>query len=128
MHKKYSIEVPIYSSSIDHLIELNKRKDIDIVMYGGVPNSPLNGGRFNLVLDGLFIWNRFRLRLTGKQISKALSSFYNTVTKENQNGIPFRVAFTNLFISPEELNEENIASAHWAFPACRARFSCGVPT
>jgi len=113
MNKKYSIEVPIYSSSIKHLIELNQLEDIDIVMYGGVPNSPLNGGRLNLVLDGLFIWNRFFLRLTKKQLSKALSNFYSTITKANQNGIPFRIAYTNMFISHEELNEENLYSVKW---------------
>jgi hypothetical protein len=113
MNKKYLIEVPIYSSSIKHLIELNQLEDIDIVMYGGVPNSPLNGGRLNLFLDELFIWNRLFFRLTKKQLSKALSNFYNIVTKANQNSIPFRIAYTNMFISQEELNEENLYPVKW---------------
>ncbi|OGX18792.1 MAG: hypothetical protein A3K83_02520 [Omnitrophica WOR_2 bacterium RBG_13_44_8b] len=113
MNKKYAIEVPIYSSSIEHLIELNRLEDIDIVMYGGVPNSVLNGGRLNLFLDGLFIWNRLLFSLTKKQLSKALSKFYNAVTKANQNGIPFRIAFTNMFVSQEELNEENLYPVKW---------------
>lgn len=113
MNKKYLIEVPIYSSSIEHLIELNQLEDIDIVMYGGVPNSPLNGGRLNVFLDELFIWPRFFLRLTKKQLSKALSNFYNIVAKANQNSIPFRIAYTNMLISHEELNEENLYPVKW---------------
>jgi len=113
MNKKYSIEVPIYSSPMEHLIKLNRLEDIDIVMYGGVPDSPFNGGRVNSTLDGLFIWNRFSLRLTKNQLSKALASFYNTIREANQNGISFRVAFTNMFISRQELNKENLYPLKW---------------
>ena len=113
MNKKYSIEVPIYSCPMEHLIKLNQLEDIDIVMYGGVPNSPFNGGRVNSTLDGLFIWNRFSLRLTENQLSKVLASFYNIITKANQNGISFRVAFTNMFISRRELNKENLYPLKW---------------
>ncbi|MFH0940925.1 MAG: hypothetical protein V1840_03625 [Candidatus Omnitrophota bacterium] len=108
MNKKYSIEVPIYSSPIEHLAKLNRLEDIDIVLYGGAPNSPLNGGRFNYVLDGLFLWDRPFFALTKRQLSRVFAKFYETLTKANQNGISFRLAYTNMFISQEELNEENL--------------------
>jgi hypothetical protein len=119
MNKKYTIEVPIYSSPIEHLIELNQLKDIGIVMYGGFPNSPLNGGRYNYNLDGLFIWDRLFYRLTKKQLSKALSSFYKTVTKANENNIPFLFAFTNMFVSDEESNDENLYPVKWLVESSR---------
>ncbi|MCX5681497.1 MAG: hypothetical protein NT079_04380, partial [Candidatus Omnitrophica bacterium] len=107
MNKQYTIEVPIYSSPLEHLIELNRLKDINIAMYGGVPNSPLNGGRYNHSLDGLFLWDKLSFSVTKNQLSRALSNFYKTLTKANQNNIPFRLAYTNMFICNEELNEEN---------------------
>jgi len=113
MNKKYSIEVPIYSSPIEYLIKLNQLKDIAIVMYGGVPNSPLNGGRNNFTLDKLSLYDRFFFSLTKKQLSRALSKFYETLAKANQNGISFRLAYTNMFISNEELNEENLYPVNW---------------
>ncbi|OIO35941.1 MAG: hypothetical protein AUJ74_04460 [Candidatus Omnitrophica bacterium CG1_02_44_16] len=113
MRKKYSIEVPLYSSSIGHLAKLNRLADIEIVLYGGAPNSPLNGGRFNYVLDGLFLWNRFFFSLTKGQLARAIAKFYETLAKANQNGISFRLAFTNMFVSPEELNVENLYPVKW---------------
>ena len=108
MRKKYSIEVPIYSSSVGHLAKLNRLDDVEIVLYGGAPNSPLNGGRFNYVLDGLFLWNRIFFSLTKKQLARVSDKFYETLTQANQNNISFRLAFTNMFVAREELNEENL--------------------
>jgi hypothetical protein len=108
MNKKYSIEVPAYSAPIDHLIKINRLKEIEIVLYGGVPNSPLNGGRFNYNLDGVLIWNRFLFSLTEKQFKKTLAFLYETITKANQGNISFRIAFTNMFVSDKELNSENL--------------------
>jgi hypothetical protein len=113
MRKKYSIEVPIYSSTVEHLAKLNRLEDIDIVLYGGAPNSPLNGGRFNYVLDGLFLWNKPFFALTKSQLSRVLVKFYETLDKANQNGISFRLAFTNMFVNQEELNEENLYPVKW---------------
>ncbi|MFH1397379.1 MAG: hypothetical protein ABIH27_02360 [Candidatus Omnitrophota bacterium] len=113
MNKKYSIEVPIYSCPIKHLSELNQLEDISIVIYAGVPNSPLNGGRFNYILDGIFLWDRLLFRLTKRQLSRVLSKFYETLTKANQNSIPFFIAYTNMFISNEELNEDNLYPVKW---------------
>lgn len=108
MTKKYTIEVPIYSSPIEHLIGLNRLDDIEIVVYGGVPNSPLNGGRPNFSLDGLFLWNRLFFSLSKNQLAKALAHFYNVLEKANKNGISFRIVFTNMFVEDKELNEENL--------------------
>ena len=111
--KKYILEVPFYASPIEHLIELNRLQDIQIVIFGGVPDSPLNGGRFNYALDRFFLWNRLFLNVTKKQLSKVLSNFYTVVTKANRNGIPFLLAFTNMFVSREELNEKNLRPLAW---------------
>jgi len=108
MNKKYTIEVPIYSNPIERLIKHNQRDSINIVMYGGVPDSPLNGGRVNYGLDGLQLGNRFFLRLSKKQLDKASDLFYKTVGIANQNKLPFLIAYTNLFVSEDELNEGNL--------------------
>lgn len=108
MHKRFSIELPIYSNSIEHLAEIAQAGDIDIVVYGGVPNSPLNGGRLNFSLDGFLLNDKVSLKLSKKQLSKVLTSFYETVAKVNQSRISFRYALTNMYVSPEELNDENL--------------------
>lgn len=108
MRQRYLVEVPIYSKPVPYLAKLNCLDKIRMVVYGGVPDSPLNGGRFNYTLDGLFFWNRLFFRLTPKQRSCAIDRFYQTVSQVNQAGIPFLVAFTNMFVSPAELSEENL--------------------
>ncbi len=111
--KEYTIEVPIYSNPVKHLIKLNRLKGINSIMYGGAPDSPLNGGRLNYSLDGLFIWNRFSFGLSKRQLAGVSTKFYKTVAKANENGIPFFLAFTNMFVSPQELNEENLYPVKW---------------
>ncbi|MFA5315016.1 MAG: hypothetical protein WC409_03635 [Candidatus Omnitrophota bacterium] len=111
--KKYTVEVPIYASPVEHLIELNRPENIQIVMFGGFPNSPLNGGRFNYGLDGFFLWNRLFFNLTKGQLAKLSANFYLTVEEANRGGIPFYIAFTNMFVSQEELNEENLSAVAW---------------
>ena len=91
MHKNFKIEVPIYSTPLDHLIRINQQENISIILYGGVPNSPLNGGRFNYGMDSLSIRDRFFLQLSEEQLSKALSEFYKTITQANENNIPFLI-------------------------------------
>jgi hypothetical protein len=117
MNKKFSIEVPIYSNSVEYLAEVNKHEDIDIVMYGGVPNSPLNGGRANYCLDGFFLWNRFFFRLSKKQLERVWARFYETLTMANQSGISFRAALTNMFVSREECCDENLSLVAWLVEA-----------
>jgi hypothetical protein len=106
--KKYTIEAPIYSDSMECFAEVNRIDNIGVILYGGVPDSPLNGGRPNFMLDGIFLFDRLFLRLTRKQLSKLTSRFYDTVTSANQNNIPFFVTLTNIFIEDEELTEENL--------------------
>lgn len=113
VNKKYSIEVPLYSTPIGLLSRINRREDIAVVVYGGVPNSPLNGGRNNFTLDRLMLYDRFSFGLTKRQLAKALLKFYETVTKLNQNSISFRAAFTNMFVGTEELNDENLYPLEW---------------
>ncbi|MCD4781723.1 MAG: hypothetical protein K8S27_14435 [Candidatus Omnitrophica bacterium] len=113
MKKKYSIEVPIYSNPLEYLIELNQMDSLDIIMYGGVPDSPLNGGRFNYSLDGLFVLDRFLYRVSEKQLAKITRKFYDTITVANQNGISFLIAFTNIFVGQDELTENNICPVKW---------------
>ena len=132
MTKKYSIRVPLYASPIEFLSKINKSENIAISIYGGVPNSPLNGGRYNSGLDGLVLKDRLFLNITQKHLTTALASFYKTIakasqhnitqkhlttalasfyktiTKANQHNISFYIAFTNMFVSQEELNEENL--------------------
>ena len=84
-----------------------------IIIYGGVPDSPLNGGRFNYSLDGFALYNRLGFRLTEKQLAKLLDNFYKTISRANQNGIPALIAYTNLFVSPGELNEKNLGPVRW---------------
>lgn len=108
MNKKYTIEVPIYSSPIEFLSKLNRLDGINIVMYGGVPDSPLNGGRFNYGLYGFQPWNRFFFRLTKKQLEVAKVVFYETIAAANQNNIPFLLAYTNMFVNKDELNDDNL--------------------
>jgi len=113
MKKKYTIEVPLYSCPIDNMIKINKSKKINIIMYGGIPNSPLNGGRFNYSLDGIILWNRFFYRLSRNQFQKVLANFHKMITKANQNNIPILFALTNMFINNEELNEKNLSPIKW---------------
>lgn len=119
MDKKYTIEVPIYSAPIRKLCQINQLKNIRIILYGGVPDSPLNGGRFNYTLDGFFLWDRLFFRLNKKQRTKATTTFYKTVLEANQSGIPFLIAYTNMFVDPHELTEENLFPVHWLAESSR---------
>jgi len=106
--KKYTIEAPLYSAPMESFAKTNRLDNIGVILFGGVPDSPLNGGRSNYMLDWLFLWDRFFLRLTKQQLSRLLSKFYDTITKANQNSIPVLITFSNIFISEEELTEENL--------------------
>ena len=106
--KKYTIEVPFYADSMERFARINQIDNIGVTLYGGIPNSPFNGGRANFMLDGLFLLDRFFMRLRKEQLARLMSKFYDTVTKANQNNIPVCIALTNIFIHDEELTEENL--------------------
>ena len=108
MSRHYIIEVPVNSSPIQHLAKINQMDGINIILYGGIPNSPLNGGRNNFVLDRCLLFGRFLFSISTKQFSTAMKRFYENIDKANSNGIPFFLAVTNMFVSQEELNEENL--------------------
>jgi hypothetical protein len=108
--KTYRIEVPMYAYSIRHLTGLKRRNDnIEIIIYGGVPDSPLNGGRPNFILDGLLLFDRLFFSLNERQLSRLMSKFYRTLEEANKAGIPFFFACTNLFIDENELTEKNLS-------------------
>jgi hypothetical protein len=48
-----TLEVPMYAAPLDELAALREREGLAIILYGGFPDSPLNGGRTNIGLDGL---------------------------------------------------------------------------
>lgn len=113
MKKKYTIEIPLYASPVERVIEIDRSGHIAIVAYAGFPDSPLNGGRNNFMLDWLSLRHRFSLGITKGQLEQAITSFYRTVARLNQNKIPFRLAFTNMFVSPQELCPENLYPVEW---------------
>lgn len=113
MFKKYIIEVPLYSRPVEYLSRINSSEDIGIIVFGGFPDSPFNGGRLNFSLDGLFLWDRMFFRLERKQLERVTAKFYETVAKINELGMSFCAACTNIFVSEEELNEANLYPIQW---------------
>lgn len=108
MKKEYSIRVPVHSTPLDHLGRVQRDEDIKIIVYGGVPDSPLNGGRFNTALNGFVVKDRFLLSITKEQLARATACFFAAMEEANRQHLSFYLAFTNLFISPEELNARNL--------------------
>lgn len=108
MDKKYKIEAPIYSGTMSQFAKINQMDDISLILYGGIPDSPLNGGRPNFALDGIFLFDRTFLRVTEDQISRLREKFFQTTTEANKNNIPVYIAFTNIFVKDEEMTEHNL--------------------
>ena len=108
MKKKYTIEVPVNSSPLSRLIELDRQDDFHIVVYGGIPDSPLNGGRNNFLLDREKFLGRLFFGINKIQLTAAFQRFYANIEKTNAGGIPFYLALTNMFVTKDELIEENL--------------------
>jgi hypothetical protein len=124
----YTVEVPMYSFPLPLLKELKDKGQLRVVLYGSLPNSPLNGGRPNFLLDGVdgaktavgpgvrtadatALLKLAVTTLTGFQPQKldsATTQFYERVEEANAAQIPFWIAATNLFISEAELAPENM--------------------
>ncbi len=121
MPKKYTIEVPLYARPVERLAELNRLDDISIAVFGGFPNASLNGGRLNYSLDGLFLWDRMFFSLSTKQLDRVRAKFYATVARINGYGMSFRLAYTNMFVAQEELNEDNFRPLQWLVDAGEAQ-------
>lgn len=109
MKKKYTIEVPLNSHPIKSLAKLNNNNNIQIYLYGGYPDSPLNGGRFNYTLDNIVIWSKLLFRISKKQLNKVREKFFQNIEQANKNNIPFLLAYTNMFVDDNELNNDNLA-------------------
>jgi hypothetical protein len=105
MSKKYSIEVPLYSYSLNQLDRFNRLPDVAIRVFGGIPDSPLHGGRFNYTLDGQFLWDRFLFRMGRPQLDRVSDKFFRTVRMINAKGIPFHAVLTNLFVEANDLQD-----------------------
>jgi len=113
MSKDFFIEVPLYSRPVEYLAKINRTEDIGIMVYGGIPNSPFNGGRMNSALDGLRLWGRRGFSLSPQQLEYATAKFYKTVSQINGQGMAFCAVSTNIFVSPEELNAPNLNPFQW---------------
>ncbi|MFH0754476.1 MAG: hypothetical protein V2A70_07925 [Candidatus Omnitrophota bacterium] len=119
MPKKYTLEIPLYARPVEQLLKLNQSKHLAISVYGGVPDSPLNGGRNNGMIDGIFMWDRMLFALKRKQLERLTKKFYETVARFNAGGISFRLAYTNLFVEENELNETNLYPIQWLVESSR---------
>jgi len=108
MSKHYTIEVAVNAQPIEHLAKLNGVNGIHISVYGGIPDSPLNGGRNNFLLDNYLVFGRFLFSISTDQLSLALKRFYENIEKANSKGIPYYLALTNMFVSQKELTPENM--------------------
>lgn len=111
--KRYTIEVPLYTNSLARLVEINGAGLIDVLLYGGFPDSPLNGGRSNFALDGLPPGGRAHDRFSEELVERAHQRFYETVRDANLHGIAFLLAYTNMFVDLNELSERNLAVIRW---------------
>ncbi len=108
MDKEFTIEVPMYTYPVNYLMDIQQNTPIHIVLYGGMPNSPLNGGRFNYSIDGFPLRNRILYKITKNQLSQLIKTFNQTIVEVNKNNIPFFITFTNMFIEGTELTSENL--------------------
>ncbi len=113
MPKTYTIEVPLYSRPVEHLARINLSDNISLAVFGGVPDSPLNGGRLNFSLDSLFLWDRMFFSLNQQQLERVTAKFYETVSRINGYGMSFRITYTNMFVDEAELTEKNLKPLEW---------------
>lgn len=98
------VEAPLYSYPLEELLWTKFTAGVEIWLYGGYPDSPLNGGRNNFLLDGRAAGKPF----TETSLAEACAAFWATVEEANRSGIPFLLAFTNLFCTPGELTRANL--------------------
>ena len=120
---RFALEVPLHSYSLQELAAITRRYPIRIDLYGGFPDSPLNGGRPNLVLDGLPRGPGCGTHPSEHAVAQARGMFFQAIEAANRQGIGFLVAFTNMFVEGKELNGENLAPVDWL---ARTGRSCGV--
>jgi hypothetical protein len=113
----YTIEVPYNLEPLDNIIDIHENTNLNIIVYGGYPNSPFNGGRNNFVLDGykpagikdpLEIYTQIFAGNGLHIVTEAKEFFEESVRKVNFNGIAFHIVYTNMFFTENELNKDSI--------------------
>ena len=106
----FTIEVPIFANPLDRVLTARDETGYTFHLYGGFPDSPLNGGRNNFSLDG---WDNPARFLASEAVSDvvrdARAALYREVKAANRAGIPFLLTYTNLYVSPRELTADNLA-------------------
>jgi len=110
---KISMEIPLHIYPLCELVELGGHHPLQISLYGGFPDSPLNGGRLNVVLDGRREGVERTARPSEQTVADAREAFFETIEAANRQGIECLLAFTNIFIEEDELNDENLAPVDW---------------
>ncbi len=117
----YTLEVPMYSAPIDYLLNLHKRSDMKVILYGSLPDSPFNGGRPNFLLDGVDGANRAPgsdpgvastvmgsiMGFSQAKLDSAIAKFYETIEEANRQKMQYFLAATNYSVSESELTPEN---------------------
>ena len=95
------------------MAKINASEEIGITVFGGVPDSPFNGGRMNSALDGVFVWGSSGLTLSKEQLVGIMAKWHETISSLNEKGMSFWAVCTNIFVSQEELTEENLSAILW---------------
>jgi hypothetical protein len=101
------------------LTEIRESHGIDVVLYGGFPDSPLNGGRANFALDDAPTTSGRRPKLSPETLAEARRSFFQTVEEANCRGFAFLAALTNPLVDQDELTAENLAPVEWLISCSR---------
>ncbi len=94
------IETPLYTGP-EKILQRTSSKRIKIVVYGGYPDSSLNGGRgqwYSTLRDG-------RNKGSGEQSRGNKKFFREAVSRINKLGIPFFLAYSNQLYTDEELED-----------------------
>jgi hypothetical protein len=110
---RFFLEIPIHSVPLSRLVEIEDRHPVSFILYGGFPDSPLNGGRANFSLDGSVTRQDGTVALSPETLAAARRRFFATVKEANRRGIAFLLAFTNMLVCEEELTADNLAPVEW---------------
>jgi len=112
----FSIEVPVYAHPVSVLNGIMRRRGISISLYGGYPDSSLNGGRMNFCLDGYIPVGRIlapekeeNRKARSNLLAGAQTDYLERIETANRHRIAFNLAFTNYFVEPGELDEARLA-------------------
>ena len=108
-----TLEVPLCCKPLPLLARLQGLGFLRLVLYGGFPGSPINGGRVNQGFDGLVPAAEASALLAaggeaalGDLLGRARAAFYARAEAANTAGLPLYLAFTSMLVSARELDEE----------------------